>query len=270
MSADEVAGLRQLFDAGDTAFGGWCVIPSAFSAEVLAQRGFDWVALDWQHGFIDLEKSANMIQAISLGGAAPFVRVTANEPWIIMKALDLGAFGVIVPLVNNRAEAERAVAAARYPPSGMRSFGPLMNAPEIGTHAGPASGRVLCFVMVETLEGYENIEPIAQTPGLDGVFIGPDDLRLSTVGPDGKLEATAVDHIREACVRCGILPGIHAESGEAAHAAAAAGFRIVAIASDADLLATSAAVEIERARGGPASRERDAERVVRAVVWSGL
>jgi 4-hydroxy-2-oxoheptanedioate aldolase len=272
MRSDESAPLlRTTMAGGQAVFGGWCVIPSAFSAEVLAQRGFDWVALDWQHGFIDLEKSSSMIQAISVGGAAPLIRITANEQWIVMKALDLGVAGVIVPLVNNRAEAESAVAACRYPPAGVRSYGPLRSAPAIGTDAAFAGDRVLCFVMVETRDGYENIEAIAQTPGLDGVFIGPDDLRLSTVGPDGKLDDGVVEHILHTCTANNVFCGLHTANGDEARTAAERGFRLVAIGSDADFLANGGADAVRRAHGGSApEREPSFDRVVQSVVWSGL
>jgi len=261
--------LRTTLESGDPTFGGWCIIPSAFSAEILAQRGFDWVALDWQHGFIDLEKSASMIQAISVGGAAPLVRVTFNEPWILMKALDLGAVGVIVPLVNNRAEAERAVGACRYPPAGMRSFGPVMNSARIGTDAAQATARVLCFVMIETADGYENIDEIARTPGLDGVFIGPDDLRLSTSGPEGALDPEAVARILASCRANGLVCGLHTPDGERAREAAEQGFGLIAIGSDADFVADSAARVMHDAHAGE-PRERSVEATVQAVVWSGL
>jgi 4-hydroxy-2-oxoheptanedioate aldolase len=263
--------LQARLGAGGAVFGGWCVIPNAFSAEVLAQRGFDWVGLDWQHGFIDLEQTSHMIQAISLGGAAPFVRVTFNEPWIIMKALDLGAFGVIVPLVNNRAEAEQAVGACRYPPVGTRSFGPLKNAPLIGTDAASVTERVYCFVMIETRAGYESLEEICQTPGLDGVFIGPDDLRISMVGPAGTLDTGVVDRILSCCRENNIICGIHTPDGDAARAAAERGFTFVAIGSDADFLAYAAADAVEAAHGGqPHEHQRSLEGTVQAIVWSGI
>jgi 4-hydroxy-2-oxoheptanedioate aldolase len=263
--------LQARLGSGGTVFGGWCVIPNAFSAEVLAQRGFDWVGLDWQHGFIDLEQTSHLIQAISLGGAAPFVRVMFNEPWIIGKALDLGAFGVIVPLVNNRAEAEQAVSACRYPPQGKRSFGPLRNAPVIGTEAASVTERVYCFVMIETSDGYENLEAICQTSGLDGVFIGPDDLRISMVGPAGTLDPSVVERILSCCRENNIICGLHTPDGDAARAAADRGFGFVAIGSDADFLAYAAADALAAAHGGESPElMRELTGTVQSIVWSGI
>ena len=110
---------------GKSTIGGWLAIDSAMTAEAMAHAGFDWLCLDMQHGMLDYTDLRVMLPAISTTNTMPFVRVPWNEPYEIMKALDAGAMGVIVPLVNNRAECEQAVAACRYPPDGNRSFGPI-------------------------------------------------------------------------------------------------------------------------------------------------
>jgi 4-hydroxy-2-oxoheptanedioate aldolase len=263
--------LQRAWSADKPVFGGWCIIPSALSAEVIAQQPFDWVGIDWQHGFIDYEKTASMVQSISVGGAFPLVRVTANEPWIIMKALDIGAAGVIVPLVNNRAEAERAVEASFYPPIGGRSFGPVRNAPSIGVEPDEANQRVACFVMVETRQGFEDIDAICATPGLTGVFIGPDDLRLSMGAPKGDPDPAVIARVLDACRSNRIVAGIHSGSGDIAHTRAAQGFRLIAIGSDADFLADSASAAMAAARPEGATETLTATNdTVQAVVWSGL
>ena len=106
------------------ALGAWLMIPSAFSAEIIAHAGFDWVCVDMQHGVIDYAQMVTMLQAVSSTAVTPLVRVPWNEPGIIGKSLDAGARGVIIPMVNSRADAERAVAACRYAPAGARSYGP--------------------------------------------------------------------------------------------------------------------------------------------------
>src|SRR5438552_6149692 len=136
---------------------GWCEIPSAFSAEVMSRSGFDWVCVDWQHGLAGAETLGTMIQAISMNGVAPLVRVPFNEPWLIQKALDLGAFGVVVPMVNSADEARRAAQSCQYAPAGFRSFGPIRSASVIGTDPRTVDSNVLCIVMIETLPGYENV-----------------------------------------------------------------------------------------------------------------
>lgn len=274
MSSGSGTRLRDLWAAQLPAFGGWCIIPSPFSAEVVAQRGFDWVGIDWQHGFIDYETTAGMIQSISLGGSAPLVRVSFNEPWILMKALDMGAHGVIVPLVNTRAESERAVAACRYPPIGMRSFGPVRNSQAIGVETDVANERTLCFVMIETREGFENVAAIAATPGLTGIFIGPDDLRLSLGAPKGEPDPAVLETVLDACKTNEIVCGIHTGDGDAARLRGEQGFGLIGIGSDADFLADSADRAVSLAHGRPGGREGaqtpDEDLTVRAVVWSGL
>jgi 4-hydroxy-2-oxoheptanedioate aldolase len=111
--------------AGQQTIGAWLSLANTHSAEMLAHAGFDWLCLDLQHGLLDYTDLLHMLPAISTTDVTPMVRVADNEPWQIMKVLDAGAMGVIVPMVNNRAEAAAAVAACLYPPQGGRSFGPM-------------------------------------------------------------------------------------------------------------------------------------------------
>ena len=143
----------------------------------MANAGFDWVCLDMQHGMLDYNDIKIMLPAISTTDTIPLVRVPWNEPYEIMKALDAGAYGVVVPMVNNREEAESAVAACRYPPQGNRSFGPLRASIYAGAgYAQEANSELACIVMIETEEALQNLDDIMSTPGVDGVYIGPADL----------------------------------------------------------------------------------------------
>ena len=157
-------------DAGGPAIGLWASIPSPLTAEAVALAGPDYVVADQQHGALEPTTLMAMLQAVAGAGSAPLVRVARNEPFAIGQALDLGAQGVIVPMVESGEEAARAVAACRYAPEGIRSFGAL--------RAG-AGERPLCLVMIETRAGLEQVAEIAATPGLDGIYIGPSDLALS-------------------------------------------------------------------------------------------
>src|SRR5690349_2639945 len=116
--------LKAMWREGRPALGGWLVLPSSVSAEYMAHTGVDWLCVDMQHGSIDYSTGVPMLQAISTTEVVPIVRVPWNEPGIIMKSLDAGAYGVIVPMVNSRAEAEAAAGACRYAPRGYRSYGP--------------------------------------------------------------------------------------------------------------------------------------------------
>jgi 4-hydroxy-2-oxoheptanedioate aldolase len=248
--------LKAAWAEGRTAFGLWLAIPSSFSAELAAGAGFDYVCVDQQHGVIGYDAMVPMLQAIRAEGTAPITRVLSSDPFLIMKALDAGALGVIVPLVNSAEDAARAVAACRYPPRGMRSYGPVRAAGVIGSRdPEDLGGEVLCIIMVETREGLERVDEIAATPGLDGIYIGPSDLALS-LGLPPTLDVTedthiqAVRRIREACQRSGIAAGIHCASGEWARKHAGAGFNMVTVASDAALLRRAALRELTTARGG--------------------
>src|SRR5439155_16169946 len=117
-------GLREVLTSGRPAVGGWCVIPGAFTAEVVARSGVEWICIDAQHGLVGYGEMLSMLQAVTATGVPALVRVPWNDPGWIMKALDAGAAGVIVPMVNTPEEAEAAAGACRYPPDGYRSWGP--------------------------------------------------------------------------------------------------------------------------------------------------
>lgn len=250
--------LREAWAAGRTTFGLWSVMPGTIGAEILAEAGADYVCVDQQHGVIDYGSMVPMFQAIRGGGAAPITRVLSNDPFLIMKSLDAGSWAVIVPLVNSAEDAARAVSACRYPPRGIRSYGPVLAAGVIGSRdPEDLGGEVLCFVMVETVEALERVDEIAATPGLDGIYIGPSDLALS-LGLPPTLEimegehVEAVRRIREACHEHGIAAGIHAPSGAWAKRHAEAGFDLVTVASDAPLLRGATSREMAAAREGRA------------------
>jgi 4-hydroxy-2-oxoheptanedioate aldolase len=254
--------IREVWEAGRTAFGLWSVVPGSFGAEILARTGVDYVCVDQQHGIIGYDAMVPMLQAIETGGAAPITRVLSGDPYGIMKSLDAGAWGVIVPLVNSAADAQSAVAACRYPPRGVRSFGPSRAAGVVGSGDPEVlDAEALCFVMVETREALERVDEIAATPGLDGIYVGPSDLALS-LGLTPTLEvredehAEAVERVREACARNGIAAGIQASSGEWARRHAEAGFDMVTVATDASLLGGAALSELASARGEHAETGR--------------
>src|SRR6266545_3811876 len=172
--------VKRMWQAGQPALGGWLTVPSSLSAEVMAHAGFDWLCVDMQHGVIGYQVAVTMLQAISTTETVPFVRVPWNEQGTIMKALDAGAYGVVVPIVNTAAEAAAAVAACRYPPLGIRSHGPIRAALYGGRdYIARGNDEVLCIVQVETKESVENLDEILAVSGVDAVYIGPADLSLS-------------------------------------------------------------------------------------------
>lgn len=242
--------LREKWAKGETVFGLFAGLPCGFAAELVCAKGVDYVCVDQQHGLCDYRDMVEMARGIDARGAVPLTRVPANESWVIGKALDAGAQGVIVPLVNNRREAAAAVAACRYPPKGERSNGPARASVVMGSRDMKVTGDgVLCFVMVETRDGLDNVDDIATTPGLDGIYIGPSDLAISLgLGPgldrDEPEHVAAVAKILAACQRHHVIPGIHTGSGRVAKNFAAKGFRLVTFGGDAALLRAGVEREI--------------------------
>jgi 4-hydroxy-2-oxoheptanedioate aldolase len=194
----------------------------------------------------------------------PLLRVPGNEAWLIGRALDLGARGVVVPLVSTPEEATRAARACRYPPDGARSWGAVRSSGELGSVASERNAAVLCIVMIETVQGVENLEAICGTPGVDAVYVGPRDLAL-----DHGLERAWLDADRRGrldCRRLGLPAGIHTGSGEAARHAIETGFSFATIASDRDLLARAARAELAAAlRREPESKPVGDEALLRAT-----
>lgn len=256
--------LRARWAKNDATFGVWSALPCAFSVELLAVPGIAYVCVDQQHGLVDYSDLVSMTRAAEGRGVVPITRVPANESWLIARSLDAGAQGVIVPLVNTAAEAAAAVAACRYPPKGVRSFGPIRSAVVSGRDMAVLGDGVLCFVMVETREALENIDAIAATPGLDGIYIGPADLALGLgLPPDlDKNEpehVEAVERIRLACQRSGIVAGIQCASGASGRKYAEQGFGLVTIAKDSALLQAGIRRELKaatEAAGAPAKAEK--------------
>ncbi|WP_297550808.1 aldolase/citrate lyase family protein [Amycolatopsis sp.] len=214
-------------------------------AERLALVGHDYVCLDQQHGIVDDANLVASILAISAGGSAPLVRVAANEPSLISKALDCGAAGVIVPLVNDRRDAERAVQSCNYPPDGDRSIGPIRQAP----------GRPACIVMAESKSAVNNIDEICAVRGVDAVYVGPADLAASlgcapSLGVTPGVHAEAVAAILAGCARHGIVTGIHCGTTEQAIECAGMGFQMITISTDVQLLTEAATLRFDEVREG--------------------
>ncbi|MEX2327175.1 MAG: aldolase/citrate lyase family protein [Pseudomonadales bacterium] len=233
----------------------WLSIDSTLTAESMARVGFDWICLDMQHGMLDYNDIKVMLPAISTTDTIPFVRVPWNEPYEIMKVLDAGAYGVVVPLVNNREEAERAVAACRYPPDGNRSFGPIRAAMYGGSgYVNEANREIACIVMIETAEALENLDEIMSTPGVDAVYIGPADLAYALGLPqaggdnDDPKHVEAVNRIFECCKKHGIAAGIHTGGMEFTRRFLDQGFHMVTLATDNGLLGRMARSELKAAR----------------------
>jgi 4-hydroxy-2-oxoheptanedioate aldolase len=251
----EVTTLRELWDRGEVTVGGWCTLPSAFSAELMARCGFDWLCIDTQHGLIGYDQLVVMLQAVAITGTPAFVRVPWNQPDHLMKALDAGAQGVIVPMVNSAEEARAAVAACRYPPDGYRSWGPIRASLGVpGYSPSSANQRVVVAVMIETPAGVAAADEIVAVPGVDAVYIGPNDLAVTHgLEPGGDTSrperARPIEAVLEACVRRAVVAGIHCASLEIARHWGDKGFRMLNVNSDALFLRQQATSVVQGLSG---------------------
>lgn len=256
--------LRQIWARGEAVINGWCSIPSSFSAEIMAQQGFDSITVDMQHGLVDYQVATVMLQAISTTSVMPLARVTWNDPGQLMKILDAGAYGVICPMINDASDAQALVAACRYPPQGYRSFGPIRakyyagEATQAGgTYHQGANDEILVIPQIETQEAIENLDEILEVPGVSAIYVGPSDLSMA-LGEEprkGRTEPKVIAAIQSILVtaqRHAIPAGIHTNSREVAVEMINAGFRLVSLQSDDRFLGSKAREEVAAVRDGVA------------------
>ena len=240
-------GLKDHLRSGGKAVNGWCSIPSAVTAEMVARAGFDTVTVDLQHGLIDYQMALTMLQAVDGLGLPTLCRVPWNEPGIIMKALDAGFTGIICPMVNTRAEAERLAGSCRYAPAGHRSFGPTRAAQVHGADYGRRANDVITtFAMIETAEAMANLDAILEVAGIDGVYIGPGDLGLSlghpaTLLPEAPAVREAIATIRTKAGAAGKLAAIHCGSTAMVREMLDGGFGLATLLTDARLFGNALA-----------------------------
>jgi 4-hydroxy-2-oxoheptanedioate aldolase len=243
--------IKEIWRDGKCVTLGWLSVPNSFTAEVMARQGFDALCVDLQHGLNELSNLLPMMQAISQTDTVPVVRVAWNEPAAIMKALDLGAYGIIVPLVNTPEEAAMAVAACRYPPVGMRSSGPVRAVHYGGAdYVAHANDEIVVMAMIETKQGLANLEAICATPGLDAVYIGPADLSFALgLAPRGDnpdpLHLATCDKILAAAHKAGIKCVMHCAGAAFASGAVKRGFDMVMLTSDLSCMIAGARLQLD-------------------------
>lgn len=247
--------IKKTLAEGGRVINGWCSIPNSYSAELMANQGFDSVTIDLQHGPIDFQVALTMLQAISTTDAVPMARVPWNDPAIIMKLLDAGAYGLVCPMVNSKAEAEAFVGAARYAPQGFRSFGPNRAVQYGGAdYWQHANEEVLLFAMIETTKALDNLDEILSVPGLDGIYIGPADLSLSmgytpTLAPTEPNVLAAMAKVCEKARSKGLIAGVHTDGAQTARKRFDEGFQLCTLLNDARLLAAAAQNAVREAKG---------------------
>ena len=249
--------VRAKLQQGQPSIGTWLTLPDPFAARMMACVGFDWLTVELEHTPTNLETAATIFAIVSASGSVPLVRVPWNTAENIKRVLDTGAWGIVVPMVNSRGEAEAAVAAARYAPRGNRSIGGQLHAVNFATdpatYYARANDEILVVVMVEHVKGVEAVDEILSVPGIDAVFIGPNDLHHSMGKPpcfesDDPAFTDALAHVLKSARKHRVAPGIHVADSAAARRRLAEGFQFIAIASEAGMM-VSKAQEISRDLG---------------------
>ena len=255
--------VRAKLKRGEPSFGTWLTLPDSVSARQMARVGFDWLTVEMEHTPFDLSMAAQCFAVIADSGITPLARIPWNTGENIKRVLDNGAFGIVVPMVCSRAEAEAVVEGARYHPLGNRSVGGQSHAVNFdtdpATYYARANDEILVMVMAEHVKAIENADEILSVPGIDGVFIGPNDL-LNSMGKKPGFDSEdqeftdALAHIRATAKKHGIASGIHVIDAAAAKRRAAEGFQFIAVASEVGMM-LSKAKEVTAALGLSAKRE---------------
>ncbi len=250
--------LRAVLASGETAVSAWLSTSSPYLAEVLSHCGYDAVTVDLQHGMFGLGQAVSLLQAVSAGPAMPMARCPSHDPATIGKLLDAGAYAIICPAVDTAAQAAAFVSACRYPPAGTRSFGPSRGLLYGGRdYAEHADSTILTWAMIESAQALENLPAILATPGLDGVFVGPNDLALSLGELPGQPQApaavsAALGRVAAATRAAGRWAGVFCADAQTARQMADLGYQFVTAGTDVGVMRQAAAERIATVRrAGP-------------------
>jgi 4-hydroxy-2-oxoheptanedioate aldolase len=256
--------VKRLLKSGKPAIGTWLSLGDLTASRVLARMRFDWLTLDMEHGPIDWSQAAAVFGAIADAGGVPLARVPAGEHALIKRTLDAGAWGIVVPMVDTVEQAKRAIAAAKYPPTGNRSLGGTLHAVNFGT-ANPeyfrkANDEVLVVLQTESPQGVANAEAIYSLPGVDAIFVGPVDLRAQMRKPDGT-EATDEEfaamlaRVVAAGKKTGTPTGMHLMDVASAQHWIKQGMQFIAIGSELRFMTTAAQEAVEALMGKAESKD---------------
>lgn len=253
--------IRKRLESGQAVFGSWLSMPDTLAAEMMAAVGWDWLLIDMQHGPVPLGRAGEMLTAVRGSGGTPFIRPAWNESSHIQRVLDLGAYGIIVPVVNSSDDARAVVRDARFPPLGQRSRGgvraPLAFGTDGNTYRERANDEILVFVQIETDEALAHAAEIAAVKGIDGLFVGPNDLAASS----GKRWPDVWERDEEYMAMIASIPRIAAAAGKTAGILARdpamatqtveMGYRFVGIAADVTFLVSAASAALTAVRPAP-------------------
>jgi len=251
--------VKRALKEGKPAIGTWLSLGSITAARFMARAGFAWLTVDLEHSLVDWETATHMFASIADAGCTALARVPANRHDHIKRVLDNGAHGIVVPMVNSREEAEHAVAACLYPPRGNRSVGGSVHALNFGTSAvdyyNHVDDELLIVLQCEHIQAVENADRIFSVPGIDAIFVGPNDLAASMKSKDGKPasgEATnqALKHVLETCKKHKVAAGYHCSTPEEVQMRINDGWQFLAIGSELKMMLTGAGDIIKKLGAG--------------------
>ncbi|EON67458.1 2,4-dihydroxyhept-2-ene-1,7-dioic acid aldolase [Coniosporium apollinis CBS 100218] len=250
--------LQKALKKGGATFGAWQMLPGTNHSRAIARSGVDWICVDGEHGNIDDGQMHEAVAAIAACGVSPIVRIAANEGWMVKRALDAGAHGVVVPLMYTADDARQLVKTAKFPPLGVRGFGSPYAPPVFDVtsteYLQQANDSLVTIVQIETKEALQNVDEIAKVPGVDVLLIGPFDLGNNIGHPilDGTMHQElkdAIMHIHEAAEKNGKRTGIYCTTGEQSREYADKGFNMISIAADMIAIPTYFAQTLATAKG---------------------
>ena len=255
--------VKKVWGSGKAVVNAWLAIPSGFSAEVIAQCGFDSVTVDMQHGVQDYLSMVQCFQAMNGHPVTPMVRVPWNEPGIIGKVLDGGAYGVICPMINTPEGSQgprpvRQISAEGHP---LERSDPRRHVRQRRSYQQTANDEIVLLPMMETKTAIENMESILDVEGINGVYVGPSDLRFS-YGLTPKLDGDEPEILKiyekivKECGKRGLNPGIHCSGSEGAARAINMGFKLVTLSNEVGLMSTYARMQVNQTRKDSAARRK--------------
>ncbi|HLN29868.1 MAG TPA: aldolase/citrate lyase family protein [Gemmataceae bacterium] len=233
--------VKRTLKEGQPSIGTWLSLGSITAARFLARAGFGWLTVDIEHSLVDWETATHMFASIADAGCTALARVPSNRHDHIKRVLDNGCHGIVVPMVNSREDALAAVAAAKYPPAGNRSVGGGVHALNFDATANEyyarANDEILVVLQCEHIQAVEDADAIFSVPGIDAIFVGPNDLAASMRSKDGKsasAEETArvMKHILDTCRKHKVPAGLHCGSADEAVYRIAEGWQFIAVGSE--------------------------------------
>ncbi len=250
--------VKAALKAGKPQVGTWMSLGSPIASRFLARAGFDWLTLDMEHTPVDWSTAGQIFGNIADAGGVPLVRIPFNSLENAKRVLDAGAYGIVFPMCNSLAEAEQAVSVCKYPPHGVRSIGGQLHTLNFDTSAPDyyknANEEILVVIQAEHIKAVENCEEMFRVPGVDAMFVGPNDL-LSSMHKTPNMDSDdpefldAIEHLRKTAIAAGIAPGIHVASPEAALRRIEQGWRFIAIASEMAMMLEAARNIARKATG---------------------